>query len=60
MLYQSSGCLFYPGILGYLIFWVQKVGGRGNDKEQDINVCNKSFGIKYRSKHLRKTFLNEI
>lgn len=56
MLYQSSGCLFYPGILGYLIFWVQKVGGRGNDKEQDINVCNKSFEIKYRSKHLRKTF----
>lgn len=43
--YQSSGCLFYPGILGYLIFWVQKWMGGGDDK-----------GTNYKS--LQQTFLN--
>lgn len=38
--------MFYPGILGYLNFWVQKWMG-GGMTEQNINVCNKSFKIKY-------------
>lgn len=45
--HESRGCLFYPGILEYLIFWVQKWLGGGMIKEQNIKVCNKSFEINY-------------
>lgn len=35
----------YPGILGFLIFWVQKWMGGEMIKEQILKVCNITFKL---------------